>query len=145
MGPQKGNDFPGHRIPAKPGLRTVPSAQTGHFRDAGSKGTQMLGSCHLGLRVKLCYSDSAGGSVWPLACQVCWFSVGHWHSEMCHCPQSGPSKLVGLVGGWGLKAGTWGGGALSGTSPRTPTTTTTEEGEGAEGAHRGCLRRWASS
>lgn len=39
----------------------MPSAQTGHFRDAGSKGTRMLGSCHLGLRVKLCYGDSAGG------------------------------------------------------------------------------------
>lgn len=75
----------------------------------------MLGCCHLGLRVKLCYSGGAGG-LWVASgshtCQV-WFSVGHWGpGEMCQYPQSSPSKLVGSVGGRGLKAGTQGGGVL---------------------------------
>ena len=77
--------------------------------------------------------------MWPLASIPARFAGFLWVTgiQMCHRPQSSASKLVGLVGGWGLKAGTWGGGALSGTSPRTPTTTTTGEGEGAEGVHRG--------
>lgn len=138
-GPQKGNDFP--RIPAKSGLRTVPSAQAGRFKDAGRKGTQALGCCHLGLRVKLGPSDIQGGlCVIPDSqpCLVGWFSVGHWDpGEMCHRFQNSPSKLACGVGGWVLKAGTRGGRSLAGAHPQEPTHPHTGEGEGAEGAHHG--------